>query len=100
MVRTDGPVRTCVGCRTTKAQRELIRVTRSGDGKVVIDDPGSRHRTPGRGVYLCPDASCIDRAVKSGLQRALRYKGALPHDLKERLMGRIDGSGSVDPARA
>ena len=67
----QAPRRTCVGCRTTRAQPELVRIAATPDGVVV--DP---HRTlPGRGAYVCPDPRClelIERAQGHTLRRALR----------------------------
>ncbi len=77
------PVRTCVGCRSTRAQSELLRLARGPEGAVVVDAalPAGR-RNPGRGAYLCPNRQCLVRAVKSGgLTRALRLRGPLPEDV-------------------
>ncbi len=63
------PVRQCAGCRERKPKRELIRVVRSPEGEVSID---ARGKKPGRGVYICPSAECLKKAVKSkALGRAL-----------------------------
>lgn len=64
------PERTCVGCRTVRPKRELIRVVRRPDGEVTIDTGG---KVPGRGAYLCPDEACFEQAVKrKALERALQ----------------------------
>ena len=74
-----GPVRTCVACRRRRPQRELIRVARRPDGRVLPDVLGSR--AEGRGAYVCPDKECIERAVGSGrLNRALRLAGTVPEE--------------------
>jgi predicted RNA-binding protein YlxR (DUF448 family) len=57
---TADPVRTCVGCRTKREQRELQRFVRHGDGWTV---DGNR-RSDGRGVYLC-GAQCAKAVVKN-----------------------------------
>jgi predicted RNA-binding protein YlxR (DUF448 family) len=63
------PMRMCLGCREMKPKRELIRVVRSPGGVVSLDFKG---KSPGRGAYLCRDAGCLKRAVKSrALSRAL-----------------------------
>lgn len=63
------PVRQCVGCREQRPKRELIRVVRSPEGEVSIDTRGKK---PGRGAYICPDAQCLKKALKSrALGRAL-----------------------------
>ncbi|HEY5436233.1 MAG TPA: YlxR family protein [Candidatus Limnocylindrales bacterium] len=71
------PERSCVACRTTHPKRELVRVVRAPDGSVAVDATG---RAPGRGAYLCRDASCWDTAGrKKAIEHALKV--ALPADL-------------------
>ena len=93
------PVRTCVGCRTSRHQSELVRVVRQGSGGVWVD-PGPRdhpRRPAGRGAYVCPDRACIDRALKTGaLKRALRLDGPLPEALRAELMRRAGGEDEVN----
>ncbi len=63
------PIRTCVACRTSRPKRELVRIVRTVDGTLLIDQRG---KVSGRGAYLCPDSLCVDKAVKSHqLERAL-----------------------------
>ena len=80
-----------MACRTVREKRELIRVVRTPDGRVAIDETG---RLAGRGAYLCADGSCWRQAVERGtLQRALEAK--LPEELRQRLLaGRGTGAGS------
>ena len=62
------PMRQCLGCREMKPKRELIRVVRSPEGEISIDKKGKK---PGRGAYVCPDAQCLKKAIKSkALERA------------------------------
>jgi predicted RNA-binding protein YlxR (DUF448 family) len=64
------PQRTCVGCRTTSSKREFVRVVRTPEGTVEVDESGRRN---GRGAYLCAQAACWDEALKRDrLGRALR----------------------------
>src|SRR5258708_26583637 len=66
---TRPPTRTCVGCRTPKPKRELIRLVRQDQGEVVVDPSGKLN---GRGAYLCPDDACWTLAERRhGLERAL-----------------------------
>lgn len=66
------PMRTCVGCRTARPKRDLMRVVRDPQGQVGLDLTGKR---PGRGVYLCPNQQCLEKAVKGRqLERALETK--------------------------
>lgn len=65
------PMRMCVGCREMKPKRDLIRVVRGPDS-VQLDKTS---KAPGRGAYICPDAACLQRAVKTrALERALEAK--------------------------
>jgi len=64
------PQRTCVGCRTTSAKREFVRVVRTPEGPVEVDPTGKRN---GRGAYLCARRACWEDALKKDkLARALR----------------------------
>jgi hypothetical protein len=64
------PLRTCVGCRSSKPKRELIRVVKLADDGVIVDETGKRN---GRGAYLCRQRACWERALDRGaLGRALR----------------------------
>ena len=82
-----GPYRTCVGCRSRRSQKDLMRVGRSSDGTL-----SAAAHAVGRGAYLCRDAACVEAAFHSGrLRRALRVD-ALPEDLKDVLMRKgVDG---------
>jgi predicted RNA-binding protein YlxR (DUF448 family) len=89
------PQRTCVACRVTRPKRELVRVVRTPDGSVVMDESGKRN---GRGAYLCRTQQCWDKALRHGLlERALKvslspdsvaefriYESELPRELPER----------------
>ena len=75
------PTRTCVGCRTSRAKRELVRVVRTPDGRAVFDPTG---KVAGRGAYLCADGSCWRTAVtRNAVSRALGVP--LPEDVAARL---------------
>lgn len=64
------PQRTCVGCRSTDAKRQFVRVVRTLEGTVEVDATGKRN---GRGAYLCSRRECWEEALKKDrLGRALR----------------------------
>lgn len=64
------PERQCIACRLKRPKTELIRVVCSPEGKISID---SKRNLPGRGAYICPNASCLKKAQKIGaFSRALR----------------------------
>jgi predicted RNA-binding protein YlxR (DUF448 family) len=64
------PQRTCIICRTTSDKRSLVRIVRLADGSGIrIDERG---KAPGRGAYLCQQASCWQTALNGdALKRAL-----------------------------
>ena len=75
------PQRQCMGCRERKAKRELIRVVRGTDGNVGLDFGG---KAPGRGAYLCPNAECLKKALRSkALDRSLEV--TIPQEVYDRL---------------
>jgi hypothetical protein len=70
------PQRTCVGCRTVLAKRQLVRLVRppgaEAESQVKLDPTGKAN---GRGAYLHNRRSCWETALKSGaLERALKVK--------------------------
>ena len=80
------PMRQCLGCREMKPKPELLRVVRSPEGEVSLDTRGKK---PGRGAYVCPNADCLRRAVKSrALSRALEAQ--IPDEVMERLAAALE----------
>ena len=80
------PIRQCMGCREQKPKKELIRVVRSPEGQVSLDFRG---KAPGRGAYLCRDAACLKKAVKSrALERALSV--SIPQEVFDRLLEEME----------
>lgn len=66
------PQRMCVGCRTMKDKKELIRIVRTPEGSVDLDITGKKS---GRGAYICADPECLTLAVKGKrLQKALQHE--------------------------
>ena len=82
------PIRQCIGCREQIPKPELIRVVRSPEGVVSLDPRGN---ASGRGAYLCRDAACLKKAVKSrALERALSV--AIPQEVYERLLSEMEAA--------
>jgi len=64
------PQRTCVGCRSVQAKRQLVRVVRGPAGRVAVDPTG---KAAGRGAYLHDRRACWEQALNSGaLEHALK----------------------------
>lgn len=43
-------------------KKELIRVLRTPEGEIVLDETGKKS---GRGAYLCKNAACLKKARKA-----------------------------------
>ena len=82
------PQRQCMGCRERKAKRELIRVVRTPEGTVCLDFGGKMN---GRGAYICPDAECLKKAIRSkSLDRSLEV--TIPLEVYDRLEKEMEQS--------
>lgn len=69
------PQRTCIGCRVEQGKRTFIRVVRTADGRVVIDETGKAN---GRGAYIHPVRACWVKALKGAtMKSALKVSPAL-----------------------
>jgi predicted RNA-binding protein YlxR (DUF448 family) len=81
MVGKHTPLRTCVQCQQVRPKRELIRLVRSPQGEIQVDEKG---KAAGRGAYLCRNKACWDCALAHDrLDHAFRTK--LSHEDKARL---------------
>ena len=68
----ESPIRKCVGCGTRRDKMELMRVV-NNKNEIVIDPGGN---LPGRGIYLCPNIECLDKA---------RANNSIENELKKSL---------------
>jgi uncharacterized protein len=82
------PQRTCIACKTTKPKRELLRVVRTPDGHVRLDN--ERGKLPGRGAYLCAKRSCWEIALHKGRMEHEFEMSALPDDDRAQLEAYIE----------
>ena len=60
---TAAPQRTCIGCRKVRPKAALLRLVRSAEGRVDVDNSGAAR---GRGAYVCPDPGCLGKALSVG----------------------------------
>lgn len=82
------PQRQCVGCRTMKNKKDLIRVVKSPEGEISLDFTGKKS---GRGAYVCPSDDCLARARKSkALERA--FETAIPTEVYEALQAQMEAN--------
>lgn len=91
MVQKKQPQRMCVACREMKNKCDLIRIVRTPEGELFIDDSGKKS---GRGVYICANNECFLKARKSkSIERALSK--SLSEELWQALKSQIT-SGTND----
>ncbi len=75
------PMRQCTGCREMKNKKEMMRVLKTTDDRIVLDTTGKQN---GRGAYVCFSRECLEKARKNhGLERSL--KAAIPDEVYESL---------------
>lgn len=94
-LRRHQPQRSCVACRRTAAQEELLRYVLAPEGQLLVD---YRHKLPGRGAYTCISRECMVTAVeKHQFQRSFRGRRVsadvdrLVLDLQNQLLKRVEG---------
>jgi predicted RNA-binding protein YlxR (DUF448 family) len=58
------PQRTCAVCRQQHPKRELTRLVRAADNRVMVDPSGKQ---AGRGVYLCSEQRCWQQAAETNV---------------------------------
>ena len=81
MKKTKTPMRKCTGCGEMKNKKEMFRVLKTPEDKMVLDATGRKN---GRGAYLCPSSACLSLAIKSrGLERSLKV--TIPETVYEEL---------------
>ena len=74
-------VRQCVGCREMFEKREMIRVIKTPEGEIVLDQTGKKN---GRGAYICSNIQCFQKARKNrGLNRSLKME--IPEEIYNEL---------------
>jgi predicted RNA-binding protein YlxR (DUF448 family) len=75
-------IRMCVSCRENKPKSELIRIVKSPDGVVAIDEKSA---LAGRGAYVCKSRECIEKSRKNrGIERGI--KAQVPKEIYEVLL--------------
>lgn len=75
------PLRRCAGCNEQKSKKEFVRVVRTPEGNIILDETGKAN---GRGVYLCPNKACLQKARKAKrLERNLDVQ--IPDEIYARL---------------
>jgi len=56
-----------------KEKKDLIRIVKTPDGKIHIDDV--KGKAPGRGAYVCTNEACVEKVFKNkAFERAFGQK--------------------------
>ena len=80
------PLRRCAGCSEQKTKKEFVRVVRTPEGEIILDETGKAN---GRGVYLCPKKTCLQKARKAKrLEKSLNL--AIPEEVWNALEEKLD----------
>lgn len=78
-----------MGCGEMKSKRELVRVVKNKEGAISLDLTGKK---AGRGAYVCPQLSCLQKARKSrGFERALSCK--IPEEVYDQMEQELSQNG-------
>ncbi|MBQ9318990.1 MAG: YlxR family protein [Bacilli bacterium] len=81
------PMRTCVVTKEKCPKGELVRVVRTPEGEIIIDEKGKAN---GRGAYLKKDIEVVKKAKASKiLNRHLEVE--VPNEIFEKLENMIKG---------
>lgn len=66
------PNRKCVSCGENKDKKSLVRIVKNKENEIFIDETGKAN---GRGMYICKNKECIDKAIKNKeIERSLKSK--------------------------
>ncbi len=80
-------LRSCIACGQQKSKGELLRVVRTPEGAVFVDETG---KADGRGAYVCRCQTCILSVRKSGrLCRSLNTE--IPDRIYDTLLQFVSG---------
>jgi len=80
------PMRSCVVTKEKLPKQELLRIVRTTDMNVVIDDSG---KVNGRGAYIKKDIDVLNKAIKSrALERHLEV--SISDELYDEIRNKIE----------
>ena len=64
------PQRKCIACQERDFKKGLMRIVKNKESQIFLDPTGKAN---GRGAYICKDAECLKKAIKSkALNRAFK----------------------------
>ena len=79
------PMRTCVITGEKLPKKELIRVVRTTEGNVIVDDTGKAN---GRGAYIKLSLETIEKAEKSKILNK-KLEVEVPSSIYEELRNKV-----------
>ncbi|HBS91235.1 MAG TPA: DUF448 domain-containing protein [Erysipelotrichaceae bacterium] len=80
------PLRKCVATFEQLPKKELLRIVRTPEGEIVIDESGRKN---GRGAYLKRSKEAVEIAIKrQSLAKALETQ--IPEQIYEQLKAMFD----------
>ena len=79
------PMRTCVITGEKLPKKELIRVVRTPEGNVIVDETGKAN---GRGAYLKKDLETFEKAEKTKMLNK-KLEVEVPSSIYEELKSKI-----------
>ena len=75
------PLRTCVVSGEKLDKRELLRIVKTKEGIIKVDETGKMN---GRGAYIKKDAQILEKAIqKNSLGKKLEYE--IPEEIYEEI---------------
>ena len=75
-----------MGCGEKKPKKELVRIVRSPEGEISLDETGKKS---GRGVYICKKKDCLAKAQKTKrLERSLETE--IPEEVYQSLREKLE----------
>jgi len=81
------PLRRCMACQTQKEKKDLIRIVKTPEGTIRIDNS---YKQNGRGAYICRQEECLNKIIKSKrLERVLNT--TIDDAIYEEIRGIING---------
>ena len=80
------PQRQCVGCRTMKDKKALVRIVKTPEGEICVDATGKKS---GRGPISVLMPSACKRPESPGSERA--FETAIGEDIYAALQAQIEG---------
>ena len=87
MVNKKKPERTCIACNEQKEKNNLLRIVKSKDGIIEVDESGKKS---GRGAYICKSEECLNKAIKSKRLERI-FEKEIANELYENIRGVIIG---------